>query len=195
MNRVVKVLGDPSLAVSLLNAQLRLRGLAVVPLSVRLRGRASVEGKGRVEIGRGVTLIGTVTPIELLAHHGALIRIGAHTMLNYGVSISARSNVTVGANCLIGHYVLILDNDEHDIVERNLLPPSQDVVLEDNVWVGSHSIILPGTRIGEGTVVGAGSVVTKSIPAWCVAAGNPARIVRSLRAPPPDPGVGDGAGA
>jgi galactoside O-acetyltransferase len=60
------------------------------------------------------------------------------------------------------------------------LPPSDPVVIEDNVWIGSKVVILPGVRIGSRAVIGAGSVVTKDIPPRCVAAGNPARVLRHL---------------
>ena len=53
------------------------------------------------------------------------------------------------------------------------------IVIEEDVWIGTRSIILPGVRIGKGSIVGAGSVVTKSVPQFSIAAGNPAKVVRS----------------
>lgn len=58
---------------------------------------------------------------------------------------------------------------------------SAPVVIEDDVWVGAHCIILKGVTIGARSVIGAGSVVTKSIPADCVAAGNPCRVIKNLK--------------
>jgi hypothetical protein len=60
--------------------------------------------------------------------------------------------------------------------QHRMLPPSDPVVIEDHVWIGSRVCILPGVRIGHHSAVGAGSVVTKDIPAHCLAAGNPARV-------------------
>jgi maltose O-acetyltransferase len=73
-----------------------------------------------------------------------------------------------------------MDNDQHGIVRRWELPQSDPVVIEDHVWIGSKALILPGVRIGSRAVIGAGSVVTKDIPPQCVAAGNPARVLRHL---------------
>ena len=58
---------------------------------------------------------------------------------------------------------------------------SASIVIEDDVWVGAHSIILKGVTIGARSIIGAGSVVTKSIPADCVAAGNPCKVLKSLK--------------
>jgi acetyltransferase-like isoleucine patch superfamily enzyme len=183
LNKLLKVVRSPRLATSLLNAQLRIRGRASVPLSVRLRGRIRIAGGGHVVLGDGVILIGNVVPVEFVAHHGARIVVGDHTFINYGSSISAHELVTIGHHCLLGHYTFITDNNEHDIRRHNVLPPSKPIVIEDHVWIGTHVLILPGVHIGHHAVIGAGSVVTNNIPPSCVAVGNPARVVRSLVAP------------
>ena len=130
--------------------------------------------------GEGITLIGTVVPVEFVSHKGARITIGDHTFINYGSSISSHELVTIGRHCLLGHYTFILDNDEHDLKQHNVTPPSAPVVIEDHVWIGSRVLILPGVRIGHHSVIGAGSVVTKDVPPHCLAVGNPARLVRSV---------------
>ena len=180
VNKIMKVARDPYLAAALLNAQLRIRGRARAPLSVRLSGRIRIAGKGEVVFGEAVTLIGTVTPLEFVSHKGARIVVGDKTFINYGSSISAHELVTIGRHCFLGHYTLILDNDEHDTRMHSALPPSNPVVIDDHVWIGSRVSILPGVRIGHHAVVGVGSVVTKDIPPHCVAVGNPARVVREL---------------
>jgi maltose O-acetyltransferase len=147
---------------------------------VRLRGRVRFAGGGDVVFGNGVSLTGNIAPIEFIAHSGARIVIGDHTFINYGSSISAFELITIGRHCLLGHYTFIIDNSEHDIRQHDLLPPSKPVVIEDHVWIGSRVIVLPGVHIGHHAVIGAGSVVTKDIPPLCVAAGNPARIIRSI---------------
>jgi maltose O-acetyltransferase len=157
----------------MLNAQLGMRG---VPLSTRLTGRARI--KGKVIFGQGITFIGTIVPVDLLAHPGARIEIGDHSFINYGVAIEARELVSIGRDCALGHYVRIMDNNQHDLMFHEALPPSAPVTLEDHVWIGSHSLILPGVRIGHHAVIGAGSVVTRHIRPCSVAVGNPARIIR-----------------
>lgn len=92
----------------------------------------------------------------------------------------------IGTNVKIGGCVLITDTDAHpmDYVARrssNDGTKSAPVVIEDDVWVGAHCIILKGVTIGARSIIGAGSVVTKSIPADCVAAGNPCRVIKNLK--------------
>ena len=164
----------------MLNAQLRLRGKAGVPFSVRLRGRVQLKGCGEVVLSEGVSLNGTVVPIELVTYTSGRIEIGNHTFINYGSSIAARTSVKIGSYCHLGHYTFVMDNDQHDLVRHWELPKSEPVVIEDYVWIGSRAVILPGVRIGSRAVIGAGSIVTKDIPPRCVAAGNPARVLRHL---------------
>jgi acetyltransferase-like isoleucine patch superfamily enzyme len=168
LRKILKVLKNPRLAVALLNAQIRIRGRARTPLSVRLVGRIRLAGSGHIEFGQGVTLMGNVVPVELISRKGARISIGDHTFINYGLSISAHKSVDVGRHCLLGHYLNIRDTDE------------SAVTIGDHVWIGAHVIILPGVSIGQHAAVGAGSVVTRDIPAYCLAVGNPARVVRQF---------------
>jgi acetyltransferase-like isoleucine patch superfamily enzyme len=178
VRKILKVLSSPRLAATLVNAQLRIRGKARVPLSVRLAGRIRLRGDGDVEFGEGVTLTGDIVPIEFVCYKHARISIGDHTFINYGTSISAYEKVRIGHHCLLGHHTLIVDRNEHGVEHREVVPPPAQVIIEDHVWIGSHVVILPGVFVGHHSVIGAGSVVTKDIPANCVAVGNPARVVR-----------------
>jgi acetyltransferase-like isoleucine patch superfamily enzyme len=180
LSKIVKVLKDPNLFCAILNAQYRMRRRAAVPLSVRLVGKVRLGGGGDILFGEGVTLVGSIVPLEFLAYKSAHISVGDHTFINYGTSISAYESIKIGSHCHLGHYSLILDNNEHDSQFHGMLPASKPVVVEDHVWIGSRVTILPGVRIGQHSTIGAGSVVTKSIPAFSVAVGNPARVVRSL---------------
>jgi len=164
----------------IMNAQLRLLGKAKAPFSVRLRGRVQLSGSGEVVLGEGVSLNGTVVPIEMITYESGRIEIGEHTFINYGSSIAARVSVKIGSYCHLGHYMFVMDNDQHDVVRHTELPQSDPVIIEDHVWIGSKAVILPGVRIGSRAVIGAGSIVTKDIPPRCVAAGNPARVLRHL---------------
>jgi acetyltransferase-like isoleucine patch superfamily enzyme len=180
VRKIVKVLSRPRLAAALLNAQVSIRGKARVPLSVRLIGRVHLKCDGNVEFGHGVMLKGDVVPIEFACHRDARISIGDHTFINYGSSISAYHKVEIGSHCLLGHYTLILDSNEHGVERREILPLPAQVIIEDHVWIGSRAVILPGVSLGHHSVIGAGSVVTKDIPANCLAVGNPARVVREF---------------
>ena len=121
--------------------------------------------------------------VRLQAMTGAIIRVGARTHFNNNVQVLASAGVNIGADCLIGDAVLIMDADGHALAPelRHQSAGATDVVtIEDNVWIGSRVIILKGVTLGAGCVVGAGSVVTRSVPPRTVVAGNPARSIRTL---------------
>lgn len=155
-------------------------GKARVPLSVRLHGKVHIRGSGHIALGDGITLVGSIVPLELISHQDAHLAIGDHTFINYGSSISAHKHVQIGRHCHLGHYTMILDNDHHDLTDHHVFPPSAPVVIEDHVWIGSKVTVLPGVRIGHHAAIGAGSVVTKDIPPYSLAVGNPARVIRRL---------------
>lgn len=117
---------------------------------------------------------------------GAKIIIGNNVGLN-GTSIAARSKIiTIGDRTKIAPNVTIVDSDFHALwppQNRELNPGfegDRDVSVGENVWIGMHSIILKGVRIGDNSIVGAGSIVTRDIPPNCIAGGNPAKIIRRL---------------
>lgn len=88
----------------------------------------------------------------------------------------------MGSNVLCGSNVTITDSDWHGIrsSERNIMGKVAGVVIGNNVWLGLNVIVLKGVTIGDNTIVGAGSVVTHSIPANVIADGQPARVVKAL---------------
>jgi acetyltransferase-like isoleucine patch superfamily enzyme len=150
---------------------------------VRVRGRARVKPlEGELVIGERVRLVGHVVPVEISVERGGSLIIGDRTFINYGTSIGATKSVTIGADCIVGPYVNIFDNHFHRVEpeRRGERPDSLPVVIGDNVWLGARVIVLPGVTIGEGSVVGAGGVVTDDVPPRSLAVGSPARVVRTL---------------
>jgi acetyltransferase-like isoleucine patch superfamily enzyme len=116
----------------------------------------------------------------------ARIRIGRDTGIS-GAAICAASSIDIGKECLLGAGVVIADTDFHPIAPRGRrFAKNYDsigampVVIEDNVFIGANTIVLKGVRIGRNSVIGAGSVVSADIPADVVAAGVPARVLKSL---------------
>lgn len=116
----------------------------------------------------------------------ARILIGANVGLN-GTSIVARTKtISIGDNVMIAPNVTIMDSDFHALhpPEMRTVSPGfendRDVVVEDNVWVGSRVMILKGVTIGMNSVIAAGSVVTRDIPANVIAGGVPARVIREF---------------
>lgn len=175
------ILASPRLVYQVMRARVQLRGCDVVPWSVRLRGHARVEKySGRIEIGEKVRMEGRTVPIEMVAYRGAHLTVGDGTFINYGASISAHSRVSIGRRCLIGNYVVIMDSDYHDLIDHTQPGEAAPIVIEDDVWIGVRATILKGVRIGRGSAIGAGAVVTSDIPAGSVAFGVPARVVRHL---------------
>lgn len=115
---------------------------------------------------------------------GAAIEIGSRCGLT-GVAIVAAEHITIGNWVLLGANVVVTDTDFHPLdsgMRRTdtLAGAHRPVVIEDDVFVGMNSLILKGTHIGTGSVIGAGSVVTGYIPPGVLAAGNPARVIRKL---------------
>jgi acetyltransferase-like isoleucine patch superfamily enzyme len=163
-----------------LRAQWQLRACDTVPLTVTLDGRVLVKNLGRIDIGERVRFDARIVPTQLSTEIGGTLSIGQKTYLNYGASIGVQQEVSIGANCLIGQYVIIMDSDYHDLVTRAAPGPVAPVIIEDSVWLGARVVVLKGVRIGRGSAVGAGSVVTRDIPSGCLAAGAPARVVRKL---------------
>jgi maltose O-acetyltransferase len=113
----------------------------------------------------------------------ALIEIGNNNWFSNNIALCANEKISIGHGCQIGDQVAIYDCDFHEIdpTTRHLsCGPKSPVFIGNNVWLGSRVIILKGVTIGDNTVVGAMSIVTKSIPSNCVAAGIPANIIRKI---------------
>ena len=116
---------------------------------------------------------------------GAEVVLGANSRLGHNTVINSSCSVRIGAGCLVAQNVLILDYDGHPIyypnsphLENSNGGAKSPVEIGDNVWIGRHCVILKGIKIGNGSIIATGSVVTKDIPSSCIAAGNPARIIR-----------------
>lgn len=114
--------------------------------------------------------------------YGQNIHIGDHVYLNVLCTILDCNEVHLGHHVMIGPNVQIYTAAHHLQAEaRNQgLEIAKPIVIEDNVWIGGGAILLPGVRIGRNSVVGAGAVVSKNVPASMVVAGNPARVIREI---------------
>ncbi len=111
----------------------------------------------------------------------AEIVLGDYCLVAPGVRISAAQSIRIGDNCMLAANVIISDSDWHGIYNR--IRPfrcTRPVIIENNVWLGERVIVTKGVTIGENSVIGAGAIVTKNIPANCIAAGNPARVIKTI---------------
>lgn len=108
------------------------------------------------------------------------IQIGDYVIICPGVRVSSASKIHIGDNCMLASGVYLTDSDWHDIYNRIAIGKTDPIHITDNVWIGDGAIVCKGVSIGENTIIGAGSVVVNSIPSDCIAAGNPARVVKHL---------------
>jgi acetyltransferase-like isoleucine patch superfamily enzyme len=147
--------------------------------------RLRISGPGRVVVGDRANLYAYLYSRTCLwtRTREAAIRIGRNARLT-GSLLQADTLIDIGPNCIVGQ-AHILDTDMHSLaLDRRTNPDaavrSEPVVLERNVWVGRGAAILAGVRIGEGSVIGYGAVVTSDVPPGVIAAGNPASVIRPL---------------
>jgi len=109
------------------------------------------------------------------------LKIGKYCLITPGVRIMAAESIEIGDACMFAHGAYISDADWHGIYDRSEpVGNTKPIILKDNVWIGDSAIVCKGVTIGENSIIGAGAVVTKNIPANVVAAGNPAKVVKNL---------------
>ena len=137
----------------------------------------------RIEFGRFVW-VGDGTKIRC---HEGLVEIGEKTVLGQECTISAYQHISIGEQCVIADRAMFIDFD-HGVVEVERPIRAQgiykrDVEVGSNVWIGYGACILRGVRVGDNSIVGTNSVVTKDVPANAVVAGIPARVIRMREVP------------
>lgn len=147
-----------------------------------------------IVIGRNVTLnscnhsyhLNMAAPVKLMADEvGAKIVIGDETRVN-GACIHARKRIEIGARVLVAAGSNIFDSNGHKIfpveVSGRLREKDEpkEILIEDDVWICAGVYVLPGSKIGKGSVLAAGSVVGGTVPPYSLVSGNPAKIVKSF---------------
>nr|WP_319397846.1 acyltransferase [uncultured Carboxylicivirga sp.] len=123
-------------------------------------------------------------PVKILLDRpNALLKIGKSSRI-HGSCIHATKEIIIGERCLIAANCQIIDNNGHDqcfedVEERiNSYGTSKSIMIEDDVWISTNCVILPGVIIGKGSIIGANSVVSKSIPPFSLANGIPAVVIK-----------------
>lgn len=150
---------------------------------LRLNANAiNVHEASKLRIDRGGTLfingiVSFYSNTNIHIGENACLSIGHNTYINEGTKISVKKYLKIGSNCAISNNVSIMDSDFHTIVEKQ--QNDIGVVIKDHVWIGADVTILKNVTIGNNCIVGARSVVTKSIPDNCLAVGNPAKVIRN----------------
>jgi maltose O-acetyltransferase len=158
--------------------------------SCRFNVPVQINGNGNVTIGADVSLgyrkapmLGNGKILLQARTPSSHIAIGAGTITSNNVTIISCESISLGQGCQIGDQVMIIDCDFHEVNPETRINSTggiSPVVIGNNVWLGSRVIILKGVQIGDHSVVAAGSIVFSSIPERSLAAGVPARVIRSL---------------
>lgn len=174
----------------LLLSKASINGRLAVGRSVYPSVPVRCDGEGKVIIGDGVLLgckpaprAGTGEILLQARESDAVVEIGNRVAFSNNISIIATQKVSIGNDCLIGDFVLIMDGDFHGInplERRTSSGVSLPVTIGNNVWFGSRVIVQKGVTIGDNSVIAAQSVVTRNIPPNCIAGGNPAKVIRLL---------------
>lgn len=154
---------------------------------VQIVGRGVVEFRGNVTLGcyPSPFFFSGYSYIESRTGSGRITIDDGTWINNNFVAISAHKGIHIGKRVLIGTHVEIYDSDFHrlDPAQRHICVPEDDkeVVVEDNVFIGSNAKIMKGVRIGRDSVIANGSIVVKDVPSGVIAGGNPAKVLRTIR--------------
>ncbi|EKT4525830.1 acetyltransferase [Flavobacterium psychrophilum] len=161
------------------------RNARIVRLPIYIRGRKGIFGYENLTLGINLR----VDIIESEGKKPKLI-IGKNVQINDYVHIGVANEVVIGDNTLIASKVFISDHNHGLYKGKGQSYPNENPILRvidakkisigSNVWIGEFVCVLPGVTIGNGSIIGAMSVVTKDIPANCIAVGSPARIIKSF---------------
>jgi lipopolysaccharide O-acetyltransferase len=178
-------MGLASLAIDVFWTRVRFPGARVIRRPAYIRGVRWIALGERFTCGRGLRMDALGYP----STQGPLIRIGSDVALNDYVHIGAACSVSIGDRVLIASKVFISDHNHGSYGNGGIhtdprIPPemrdlmASPIVIEDDVWIGECVSVLPGVRIGKGSIVGTMSTVTRDIPPYSVAVGSPARVVK-----------------
>lgn len=182
-----------------LNSRILTFWLSLKP-EIEMNGKVKFVGRPLVDIrpgtrlvlGADVTLnsrnrgyhINMHSPVKIFADRpGAEIIIGENTRI-HGTCIHAYQSIEIGRNCLLAANCQIFDGNGHDLsfpdVENRIHSKgvSKPIIIEDDVWVGANTFVLPGVKIGHGAVIAANSVVAQDVPPMVLAGGNPAKVIK-----------------
>ncbi|MCE7053741.1 acyltransferase [Algoriphagus sp. AGSA1] len=146
---------------------------------VLAKGRPLVQNHGHIILGDHVKIWSVIQQSKLFVKRNACLTIGANSFIN-GAHISVSESVTIGSNVNIGPYSVIIDDDFHPVGSGSGDSYRKPIVIEDDVWITMNCMVMKGVRIGKGSVVAAGAVVTKDVPPHTLVGGVPAKAIRDL---------------
>jgi acetyltransferase-like isoleucine patch superfamily enzyme len=147
-----------------------------------VRGKVKFHIRGEAAFGDRFTVLGDPAAVRVSVEDGARLTIGDHVAINCGVTIDAWHDVRIGNKVMIAPNVTIIDDNRHELEPGSPLY-NGPTIIEDNVWIAGNVTILPGVTIGTGSVIAGHSVVSKDIPPNSLAAGSPAKVIKTLNVP------------
>ena len=147
-----------------------------------VRGKVKFRIRGEAAFGDRFTVLGDPAAVRISVEDGARLVIGDYVAMNYGVNIDVWHEVRIGSKVMIAPNVSILDDNRHELEPGSPLF-NGPTVIGDNVWLGGGVTVLPGVTVGTGTVIAGHSVVSRDIPPNSLAAGSPAKVIKSLNVP------------
>lgn len=148
-----------------------------------VRGKPLIVNKGELHLGDEVRIWSSINRAKIFVDKGAVLKVGTNSRIN-GVHISASHRVEIGHNVRMAPYSIIIDNDFHKVDDHfSDEGTRKPIIIEDDVWITMNCMIMKGVHIGRGAVIAAGAVVTKDVPAYCVAGGVPAKVIRRITPP------------
>lgn len=169
-----------------------------VHVGLEKKNNVSINKEGRLYLGSTFQGCGFFDSFLVLKENSNLIINGSFTIysgfrisvnknatleigsgyINYGANIACFEHIKIGKNVVISENVTIRDSDNHFLDQPNF-NMTAPIEIGDNVWIGLNATILKGVKVGNGSVIGAGAVVTKDVPENCLVAGVPAKVIRN----------------
>lgn len=152
--------------------------------SLSIWNRSSIKStSGAIEVDDNVTIMRNVRMVitDLEECETAGIKISDNVIINYGAFLSGEGGLYIGRNVLVGPYAMFLSGDhEIDLASEIYFSPlkNRPIYLEDDCWIGAGAKILGGVRVGNGSVIGAGALISKSVPSAAIVIGVPGKILR-----------------
>lgn len=165
----------------------RYQALGIPKINVSLTGKLKIGDNFAFKSGNYFAAIGRANATSFTVRHNAILTIGNNVGLS-NTAIACEEKIIIGNNVRIGANVVIYDSDFHSLnVEKRCKIPEDKsdvirspVIIEEGVFIGSHSTILKGVIIGQNSIVGSASVVTKNIPPYQIWGGNPAKFLKAI---------------